>query len=102
MPSASVFASVTSVTLSVPSSTGTSAALASVRALVLSPRLFSTSTVGPTNRMPAASSCSAKLAFSLRNPYPGCTASTPSFTQRATRFGTSRYAASGSPAVPTW
>src|SRR6185436_12430080 len=54
-----------------PGSTGTPASRAARFAASLSPPARSASGEGPTNTRPAASTASAKSAFSARKPYPG-------------------------------
>lgn len=61
----------------VPGSTGTSAARARSRDRALSPNSSSSSGRGPVNASPAEAQRAANSAFSLRNPYPGCTAVAP-------------------------
>src|SRR6185437_5086714 len=51
-----------------PGTTGTPAALAAARAAALSPMARIVSPFGPTNTRPAASTASAKAAFSERKP----------------------------------
>ena len=60
-----------------PAMTGTPSDAASRRAAALSPIARIAAGGGPTQRIPAASTASAKSAFSARNPKPGWTASAP-------------------------
>jgi hypothetical protein len=48
---------------------------ATCRAFILSPKASSVSGKGPMNVTPSAATARANALFSLRNPYPGCTAS---------------------------
>jgi hypothetical protein len=52
-----------------PGTTGTPAAIAACRAVVLSENRSRLATVGPTKAMPASSQAAAKLLFSLKKPY---------------------------------
>eukprot|EP00962_Isochrysis_galbana_P057632 scaffold30055_cov118-Isochrysis_galbana.AAC.7 len=61
---------------SVPGTTGTPAAMAATRAVVLSANVFRLATVGPTNVMPASWHACANAGDSDRKPYPGWMAST--------------------------
>ena len=70
--SASFFPSATSaIGLELPPSTGTPAARAISRAVILFPRDSRTFTEGPTKTIPASSQAAASAGFSERNPYPG-------------------------------
>ena len=55
---------------------GTPAFSAKVFAVILSPIFFMAFAEGPTHLIPAFFTLFAKLAFSDKNPYPGCIAST--------------------------
>ena len=67
-------ASSTVVAPSVPSRIGTPHRLAMARATDLSPSAASAAGDGPTKISPCSAQRAAKLACSLRKPYPGCTA----------------------------
>ena len=54
---------------------------------------------GPTQRIPAAATASAKSAFSARNPKPGWTASAPAASAAATTASTSRRSSAFEPSV---
>ena len=56
---------------------GTPAARIAVRAAVFEPINSIAAGGGPIQTSPASSTAAAKLAFSARNPYPGCTAPAP-------------------------
>ena len=60
---------------SLPGTTGTLAAMAASRALVLSLKVFKFSTVGPTNVNPASAHACANCGLSDKKPYPGWIAS---------------------------
>ena len=62
---------------SVPAGTGMPSDFASSRALPLSPKSSRCSARGPMKVSRFSSQSRAKPAFSLRKPYPGCTASQP-------------------------
>ena len=61
---------------SVPGTSGTPKAFTASLAASLSPITSMAFGEGPTNSTPAFSRAVAKAPFSLRKPYPGCTAST--------------------------
>ena len=60
-----------------PGTVETLAAIASFLLVILSPIASIAPEGGPMKTTPSASSAAAKARFSLRNPYPGCTASAP-------------------------
>ena len=60
-----------------PAIMGTPAARASERAVCLAPNAASCRGVGPTNAIPASSTCRAKSALSDKKPYPGWIAPAP-------------------------
>ena len=74
----------------IPSTMGTPSATASPRARTLSPNSSSVSGDGPTNVRPASAQRRANVAFSARNPYPGCTASQPEAVAAAMTSSMSR------------
>ena len=102
-----------------PGTTGTPTDFANKRARILSPKRVRTGAGGPTNTRPAAKHAwinvgsrvhgmkgtlasvlrfdptSAKEAFSLRKPYPGCTQSHPWDFAKDTICSTSKYASRG-------
>ena len=80
---------------SLPGTTGTPESIAAFRALVLSLNVFKFSTVGPTKVIPASAHACANCGDSLKNPYPGCIASTPLFLAISMICGMSRYALMG-------
>ena len=61
-----------------PGASGTPARRATSRATCFRPKVRICPGVGPMKRAPPASTRSANSAFSLKKPYPGWTASTPS------------------------
>jgi len=62
---------------SVPGTPATPAAAAARRELTLSPITSMASGGGPMNTTPRSVMARAKSVFSLKKPYPGCTASAP-------------------------
>jgi len=70
-----------------PGSTGQSALAANSRAVCLRLNMRMVSAVGPRNAMPRASHASTKSTFSLRKPYPGCTAQHLRARARPAGFG---------------
>ena len=90
-------ASSTVVAPSVPSRIGTPHRLAMARATDLSPSAASEAGDGPTKISPCSAQRAAKLACSLRKPYPGCTAVHPALTATSTICSASRYAAGPRP-----
>jgi hypothetical protein len=70
---------------SLPATIGAPTRRATSRAETLSPSARMAEGGGPIHVRPAASTASAKAAFSDRNPYPGCTASAPDAAATASR-----------------
>ena len=93
--STNAFTSSAFASKSLPSMTGTPAAMAASLALVLSLNVFKFSTVGPTKVMPASPHALANCGLSLRNPYPGWMASTPLSLAMFMIWSMSRYALMG-------
>ncbi len=75
----------------VPGIMGTPTARASDLAVCFSPNASSCPGAGPTNAMPASSTCRANPAFSERKPYPGWIAPAPVSLAAARMAGTFRY-----------
>ena len=73
-----------------PFATGRPAFTIASLAEILSPSSLSTSGFGPMNTIPSSASLSARVAFSARKPYPGCTASAPTSLAAATTASMSR------------
>ena len=80
----------------VPFATGIPAFDMASLAAILSPNSLSESGEGPMKVMPSSASRCAKVAFSERKPYPGCTASAPTSLAAEIIASMSRYDASGS------
>ena len=79
-----------------PFATGRPALTMASLAVILSPNNFSTSELGPIKTIPSSDNLLAKVGFSARKPYPGCTASAPTSLAAVTIASISKYDARGS------
>ena len=76
------------LTIPVPLVSGTLLAMAVALAVALSPIFVIHSGLGPINVILCSSHIEANLAFSDKNPYPGCIASAPVISAAAIILGT--------------